>query len=935
MLNRANLDYIEDLYSRFQKDPSSVSEKWREYFSNMDQTDGEMPSVANPGEGHEPYPLEKQVSPSTGLLGGAALLDQISAMIATIRSQGYKAARVDPLNQLDIARQRFDLSNFGFTTAHAGLLVSAQGTHFGGPLTLSELHRRLLDTYCGSIGLEPVHIDDEKIKGWLFNRMETASDLQLSREQRVHILTKLTDAVTFEEFIQKKFRGAKSFSLQGAESLLPLLDFALAKAADQDIREVVLAMAHRGRLNVLANVIGKPKWQIFQEFDDSYADGPAEGDVRYHLGHSNDYETPSKRKVHVSLCFNPSHLEFVNPVALGRMRAKQDRTGDSKRERGMTVLIHGDASFAGEGVVQETLNLSQLGAYTTGGALHVLINNQIGFTTAPEEARSTPYATDVAKLLPSPIFHVNGDDPEAIVRVVLLAMDFRRTFKRDVIIDMVCYRRLGHNEGDEPTFTQPLLCELIEKHETVREIYLRFLRDRKDITQEEADRMLAERAQSLERQLSVARRQDSIALPQAFSGLWSDYRGGLESGHQEPATALNSKLISTLLEAQTQLPKNFSPHPKIIRALQNRREMAMGKKPLDWSSAEALAFASLAAEGIKIRLSGQDSARGTFSQRHAVLHDCRNGATYAPLQHVLPGQAPVEIYNSPLSEAGVLGFEYGYSLDYPDALILWEAQFGDFSNAAQVIVDQFITSAEQKWHRLSGVVLLLPHGFEGSGPEHSSARIERFLQLCVKDNIQVVYPTTAAQYFHCLRRQALRKWRKPLVIMTPKSLLRSPRAVSTLQEFSQGAFQRIIPDTREEPHDTDRVILCSGKINYDLEQRRKELRQENVAILRLEQLYPLSDSELRAHLEPYHTRTPVVWVQEEPENMGAWPYLSLRFGHTLFGTHDFTAISRERAASPATGSPRLHKQQQLRILSEALAVRPPDQSERREELALC
>ncbi len=856
-------------------------------------------------------------------------------MIATIRTRGYKAARVDPLNQHDIARQRFDLTAFGFTDAHAGLLVSGQGTHFGGPLTLSELHQRLLDTYCGPIGLESLHIDDEKVKDWLFSRMETESALQLSREQRLRVLTKVTDAVTFEEFIQKKFRGAKSFSLQGAESLLPLLDFALAKAAEQDIREVVLAMAHRGRLNVLANVIGKPKWQIFQEFDDSYADGPAEGDVRYHLGHSNDYQTPSKRKVHVSLCFNPSHLEFVNPVALGRMRAKQDRSGDSERERGMTLLIHGDASFAGEGVVQETLNLSQLGAYTTGGALHVLINNQIGFTTAPEEARSTPYATDVAKMLPSPIFHVNGDDPEAIVRVVLLAMDFRRTFKRDVVIDMVCYRRLGHNEGDEPTFTQPLLCELIEKHETVREIYLRLLRDRKDITQEEADGMLAERLQSLERQLSVARRKDSIALPQAFSGLWSDYRGGLESGHQEPATALNSELISTLLEAQTRLPKNFSPHPKIIRALQNRREMALGKKPLDWSSAEALAFASLAAQGIKIRLSGQDSARGTFSQRHAVLHDCRNGATYAPLQHVSAGQAPVEIYNSPLSEAGVLGFEYGYSLDYPDALILWEAQFGDFSNAAQVIVDQFITSAEQKWHRLSGVVLLLPHGFEGSGPEHSSARIERFLQLCVKDNIQVVYPTTAAQYFHCLRRQALRKWRKPLVIMTPKSLLRSPRAVSTLQDFSAGRFQRIIPDSRDEAHDTDRIILCSGKIYYDLEQRRKELRHENVAIVRLEQLYPLSDRELRGNFEPYHSSTPVVWVQEEPENMGAWPYLSLRFGDTLLGTHAFTAICRERAASPATGSPRLHKQQQLRILSEALAVRPPDQGERREELALC
>ncbi len=442
----------------FDTDPSSVSQEWREYFAALDQTDGEIGSVADSGDGRQSTSLQKQVSPPAGSLG-VALLDQIRVMIETIRLEGYKAAQVDPLNQRNTARQRFSLSNFGIE-GHAELLVSGQGTHFRGPLKLSELHRRLLETYCGAIGLESMHIDDEKVKNWLFNRMETEGD-QLSREQRLDILAKLTDAETFEEFIQKKFRGAKSFSLQGAESLLPLLDFALAKAAEHDMREVVLAMAHRGRLNVLANIIGKPKWQIFQEFEDSHADGPAEGDVRYHLGHSNDYETPSKRKIHVSLCFNPSHLEFVNPVALGRMRAKQDRTSDLQRQRGMAILIHGDASFAGEGVVQETLNLSQLDAYTSGGALHVLINNQIGFTTAPEEGRSTPYATDVAKMLPSPIFHVNGDNPEAVVRVVLQAMDFRRTFKRDVFIDMVCYRRLGHNEGDEPAFTQPLLCEII------------------------------------------------------------------------------------------------------------------------------------------------------------------------------------------------------------------------------------------------------------------------------------------------------------------------------------------------------------------------------------------------------------------------------------------------------------------------------------------
>jgi 2-oxoglutarate dehydrogenase E1 component len=923
MIEVANREYIETLYRQFQLDPDAVAEGWRNYFTALNHRESVDLSSAE---------LE---TPPTGLSASAAFLDQLNEMLRTIRSQGHEAARVDPLNNANASVGSFDLTTFGFTDSHAQLLVSGQGTGFGGPLSLRELHGRLLATYCGPIGVEFMHIEDAAVRTWMATRMEAQSEFQLSREQRLAILNQLTDAATFEEFIQKKFTGAKSFSLQGCESLLPLLHFALAKAGEQAILEVVIAMAHRGRLNVLANVIGKPKWQIFQEFDDLDADGPAEGDVKYHLGHSSDYATPSARKVHVSLCFNPSHLEFVNPVALGRTRAKQDRTGDSERTRGLALLIHGDASFAGEGVVQETLNLSRLDAYMAGGAFHVIINNQIGFTTGPEEARSTPYATDVAKMLQSPIFHVNADDPEAVVRAVWLAMDFRQTFKRDVFVDVVCYRRLGHNEGDEPSFTQPLLFELIDKHESVREIYLDQLRSRNVITREEAERMVAERVQNLERQLSVARRHDSKALPQAFSGLWSDYRGGLEAGNQEPATALGAKRISALLEAQTRLPKDFTPHPKIVRAQEIRREMARGKKPLDWSSAEALAFASIAEQGIRVRLSGQDSARGTFSHRHAVLHDGKTGATYAPLQHVSPAQAPVEIYNSPLSETAVLGFEYGYSLDYPDALVLWEAQFGDFTNAAQVIVDQFITSGEEKWHRLSGIVLLLPHGFEGSGPEHSSARMERFLQLGVKDNIQVVYPTTPAQYFHCLRRQALRKWRKPLIIMTPKSLLRSPRAVSTFQEISGGRFHRILPDTRSEPRETAKIILCSGKIYYDLEQRRAELNRHNVAILRVEQLYPLSDLELRQHLERYPRATPIVWVQEEPQNMGAWPYLSQRFGNMLFGNHDFTAICREPAASPATGSTRLHKQQQLRLVSAALDTAPVHQPVDREGLFLC
>ena len=936
-MNPANREYIEELYWRFQKDRSSVSASWQDYFSSIEdhaKLDGRADGDAGLTSVNPPLPAQQARAIPTRA-ESPAVLDQISNMVQTIRTQGYKVARTNPLDPHDAAIRRYDLSKFGFTEAYAELLVPGQGTYFGAPLPLTEFHSRLLAAYCGSVGVELAHIDDENARNWLFSRMESANHHEPTHSERLLILAKLTDAVTFEEFIQRKFRGAKSFSLQGAESLLPLLDFATIRAADQGIREVVLAMAHRGRLNVLANLIGKPKWQIFREFDDAAPDGAAEGDVRYHLGHSSDYETPSGRKVHLSLCFNPSHLEFVNPVALGRMRAKQDRTADSARERGMTLMIHGDASFAGEGIVQEVLNLSQLGGYTAGGTLHVIINNQLGFTTPPAEARSTSYATDIAKVLPSPIFHVNGDDPEAVVWVTLLAMDFRQRFKRDVFVDLVCYRRLGHNEGDEPAFTQPLLYESIEKHETVREVYVRFLRGSNDINPQEAETMVAERLQNLERELELARQRDSIFVPQAFSGLWADYRGGLESGQEEPATAVPSEHLFSLLEAQTRLPQGFSPHPKIARALQHRREMAAGKKPLDWSAAEALAFASLAAAGIRVRLSGQDSARGTFSQRHAVLHDFRNGATYAPLQHVSPGQASVEIYNSPLSEAAVLGFDYGYSLDYPDALVVWEAQFGDFSNAAQVIIDQFITSAEQKWHRLSGVVLLLPHGFEGTGPEHSSARMERFLQLCVKDNIQVVYPTTAAQYFHCLRRQALRKWRKPLVMMTPKSLLRSSRAVSRQQEFSQGSFKRVIPDAGIDPRSAEKILLCSGKIYYELDQRRHELKQENIGILRIEQLYPLSDAELGRFLAPYPPAAPVVWVQEEPENMGAWPYFRLRFGDKLFGTHAFSAICRDRSAAPATGSARVHREQQLRLISAALDTSPSKRTEHREEIFVC
>ena len=703
--------------------------------------------------------------------------------------------------------------------------------------------------------------------------------------------------------------------------MIPLLEMAIEKAGEHKINEVVLAMAHRGRLNVLANVIGKSAQQIFREFADIDPElHIGRGDVKYHLGHSNDVKTASGHRIHLSLCFNPSHLEFVDPVAIGRVRAKQDRVEDFDRRRGLALLIHGDAAFAGEGVIQETLNMSQLEAYKIGGTLHVVVNNQIGFTTSPSEGRSTTYATDVAKMLQIPIFHVNGEDPEAVAQVIRLGMDFRREFQRDVVIDMYSYRRRGHNEGDEAAFTQPIMYRAIEQRKNVREGYLDHLLKLGGIDREAADHLESEIRNQLEQELSVAK-SDEFVQKSDLASFWSFYIGGREREAAEVETDIKREQLVDLLGSLSRVPPNFKPHPKIERFLEARREMALGNKPIDWSAAEALAIGSLAVQKLRVRMSGQDSERGTFSQRHAVLHDVNTNRRYMPLANLTFDQAPVEIYNSPLSEAGVLGFEYGYSLDCPDGLVLWEAQFGDFVNAAQVIIDQFIVSAEDKWRRLSGIVLLLPHSFEGMGPEHSSARMERFLQLAAKDNIQVCNLTTPAQYFHCLRRQVLRVWRKPLVLMTPKSLLRHPKCVSSLDELAGGRFQRVIPDAVPEGRTAvDRILLCSGKIYYELEQKRAELKKHNVAILRVEQLYPLPKEPLKAALAGYRDGTPAFWVQEEPENMGAWRYLKVHFGERLFERYPFAGIYRQNAASPATGSASSHRLEQEAILMQSMGV---------------
>jgi 2-oxoglutarate dehydrogenase E1 component len=919
----ANLAFVEDLYGEFLRDRGSVAPEWRQYFERLEGENG-GPAGWRQGPAFRPRSLFARAStpaPGAEALDPQNLLTRQDAVVRLIHAyltRGHMAARVDPLNLPRPAPAELDPGFHGLSEADLGRSFSTHGIPGPPSRPLREILDVLRAAYCGSIGVEFMHIDDLERRTWLRERMEDVRHRRhLTREEQVRVLTRLTDAVMFEEFIQQKYPGAKSFSLEGAESLIPLLDLAIETAAGDGVEEIVLGMAHRGRLNVLANILDKRPRQIFAEFEDRAAGlREGRGDVKYHLGHSTDRTTSSGRTVHLSLCFNPSHLEFVNPVALGRMRAKQDRAGDLERTRGMVLLIHGDASFAGEGVVQESLNLSQLDGYRTGGTLHVIVNNQLGFTTPPEETRSSPYATDVAKMLQVPIFHVNGEDPDAVSQVVGLAMEFRRTFRSDVVVDMYCYRRRGHNEGDEPSFTQPVMYRVIEQRPTVRESYLAHLLTLGELTRDEADRIAVERRTELEQELSEARSPHSLPVRQPTTGVWTGYHGGPGGDGEEVVTAIDRGRLTGLIQALARVPDDFRPHPTIARGLARRREMGQGARPVDWSTAEALAFATLGGEGHRVRLTGQDTVRGTFSHRHAVLHDREDGLTYSPLAHIAPDQAPIEIHNSPLSEAGVLGFEYGYSLDCPDGLVLWEAQFGDFVNAAQVIVDQFLTSADEKWRRLSGLVLLLPHGFEGQGPEHSSARLERFLELAVNDNIQVVNPTTPAQYFHLLRRQALRRWRKPLIVMTPKSLLRHPDVVSPLEDFERGSFCRILGDPSVSPGGVVRILLCSGKIYYDLLARRSEGGRPDVAILRLEQLYPLRDEQLGEALAVYAPATPVVWVQEEPANMGAWRYLLARFGDRL-GTRPFSGVCRPASASPATGWAALHKSEQQKLLKAA------------------
>jgi len=906
-----NLAFVEDLYYAWLADPSSVEEPWRRYFEKLPATPGTAPAP-------RAFPPRRPDGARAAGAGGAAQADaafqaRVDRLVSAYREFGHLRADLDPL-RLTQRAERFSLQSFGLGEADLDRRCADGEGRFGA--TLRQLVAQLEETYCRTIGVEVAHMHDADLRLWLEQRMErTRNRCPLVPEARRRLLESVVEAETLEQFLATRFLGAKRFSVEGAEGLLPLFELLVDRAVGHGVRNVVIGMAHRGRLNFLANVVGKPLREIFAEFRDTAIVNAGGGDVKYHLGYSSDRETPDGVLVHLSLSFNPSHLEWIGPVVQGRVRAKQDRYHDGERVRSLPVLVHGDAAFAGQGVVFESLQMSELEGYAVGGTVHVIVNNQLGFTTGPQDARSTTYCTDPARMLEIPIIHVNGEDLEAVAQAVLLAVDFRQRIHRDVVIDLWTYRRHGHNEGDEPSFTQPVMYRAIGRKPTLKQVYADELVREGVVAPGEVDAMVGRYRARLEQAF-----QESAALAvqpgaQATSGFWKAYRGGAFAKGVDVSTGVAEETLRSVAETLVHVPQGFRVHPKIVKVLEARAEMGRGKRPLDWAMGEALALGSLAWEGTPIRLVGQDTRRGTFSHRHAVLHDSERGTPYAPLSHLRSGQGPVEIRDSLLSEAAALGFEYGYSLELPEALTIWEAQFGDFVNAAQVIVDQFLSSGEAKWNRLSGLVLLLPHGMEGQGPEHSSARLERFLELSVDDNWRVVNVTTPAQFFHALRRQIASPWRKPLVVMSPKSLLRHPQAVSPLADLAQGRFRPVIADPAD-PEETTRVVLCSGKLYYDLAAARSATGARHVALVRLEQLYPLAVDEVLAALAPLRPGVQLVWAQEEPSNMGAWDHIAARLAPRLPG--QVQLVARAPSASPAAGSATRHKLEQEQLVREAL-----------------
>jgi 2-oxoglutarate dehydrogenase E1 component len=926
-----NAAAVEEIRDNFRADPSSVDAGWNDHFSGLPVRPANGNGARNAERVRPPAPAPtsprrdaSQVASEPFNLKLADKHARILRLIHSYRARGHRIATSDPLGDQSNYFPELDPAHYGFGNEDLDTLLTAGDLPGGSVQTLREILARLQATYCGNVGVEYTHVQDPGRKVWLQQQMEeTQNRSRLSSAERERILERLSAAELFERFLHTKFIGQKRFSLEGAESLIPLLDAIVENAPVYGVREIVLGMPHRGRLNVLSNILGKSYEAIFSEFEDSpLLDSPfGSGDVKYHKGYSADRRIQSGERIHLTLTSNPSHLEAVDPVVEGRTKAKQVRAGDADGTSIIPVVLHGDAAFAGQGIVAESLNLSQLRGYCTGGTFHIIVNNQIGFTTTPDEARSTLYCSDVAKMIQVPIFHVNGDDPEAVLHCVRLAMEYRQRFHDDVVIDMVCYRRHGHNEGDEPSYTNPRLYKLIRKRPSVRKLYAEHLVQTHVLSEERASGIERDLSEQLQQALQVVHtKPPGPDEPYDPRGPWTGYS---RTRPEEAAeTAISPERLQQIAEGLGNVPLGFKVHPKLRTLLEKRRKSIAENAPLDWAMGELLAFGSLLLEGTPVRLSGQDSSRGTFSHRHAVVMDQENGEEYVQLDHMAANQARFEVYDSLLSEAAVLGFEYGYSVADPSTLTLWEAQFGDFANGAQVIIDQFITSAHVKWGRMSGLVMLLPHGYEGQGPEHSSARVERFLQICAEDNLQVVNCTTPAQFFHLLRRQMRRAYRAPLVVLTPKSLLRLPAATSLPEEFTGGSFRSLIDDARAaaHPEHVKRVLFCTGKIYYELLAEREALlgaAAGQVAIVRVEELYPWPAEEVSELVQRYASSERSYWVQEEPANMGAWTFVRERLDDALPLSQRPFYSGRDMRASPAGGSMRIHRKEQAELLAAA------------------
>ena len=842
-------------------------------------------------------------------------------LVNAYRSRGHFNAKLDPLGLLETARiVELDPATWGFSARDLDRVIEPTGIHGLTRATLGEILVHLQQVYANTVGLEFMHITSPARRSWLAERMETQLLLTLPADVRTRILALLINAEQFERFCHTKYPGTKRFSLEGSEGLIPVLDAILTHTARLGAIECVLGMAHRGRLTTLESILRRPGRDLFTQFEDVEPEkAMGGGDVKYHLGFSTDRTDVNGHAMHVSLAFNPSHLEAVDPVVVGRVRAKQIRHGDFEHRRVVGVLVHGDAAFAGQGLVPETLQLSGLPGYRTGGTVHIIVNNQVGFTASPAEQRSTPYCTDVAKMLECPIWHVNGEDVDALARVVEIACEYRSQFASDVVIDMYCYRKYGHNENDEPNFTQPQMYERIKQKASPVEVYAKHLVEHGVVSPDEVVAMTQRRVAELEAELEAAKAATQRPDAPTMTAMWRGYRGGIIERPDDADTRVPRPVLENIAAAMTEIPPGFTPHPKIERLLEQRAQMGKGERPIDWGMAELLAYGSLLHQGVNMRMSGQDCSRGTFSHRHAIITDIKTGREHLVLGQLHHDQGLCRVYDSPLSEAGVLGFEFGYSLDYPDGLVLWEAQFGDFANGAQVVIDQFIISSEDKWKRLSGIVLLLPHGYEGQGPEHSSARLERYLQSCAEHNIQVVQPTTAAQMYHLLRSQVMRSLRKPLIVMTPKSLLRLPAAASSLDELANGRFHRVLHDDTADASKVTRVLLCSGKIYYELADERTRRADPTVAIVRIEKLYPWWPGLVAAaSLDKYPKLAEMCWVQDEPSNMGAGQFVMPRLQSLLEGRAiKSQLISRAESASPATGSHKAHVIEQQEILGKS------------------